>query len=65
MSREAHVRSLWEPGGEIPPGDPTGNDLRERGHRARAERVTDQAIALLAPRIGTRAACRADRKSVV
>ena len=36
-----------------------GDDLRERGHRARAERVTDQAIALLAPRIGTRAACRA------
>src|SRR5208283_919376 len=36
-----------------------GDDLRERGYRARAERVMDQAIASLAPRIGTRAACRA------
>ena len=30
-----------------------------RGYRARAELVTDEAIALLAPRIGTRAACTA------
>jgi hypothetical protein len=35
------------------------NDLQERGHRARVEFVTDEAIALLAPRIGTRAACAA------
>jgi transposase len=35
------------------------DDLRGRGHRARAEVLTDEAIALLAPRIGTRAACRA------
>ena len=40
-------------------GGPLGDDLRERGHRARAEVVTDEAVALLAPRIGTRAACRA------
>ena len=59
MSREAHVRSLWEPGGEIPPGDPTGDDLRGRGHRARVQLVTDQAITAMAPRIGTRAACAA------
>ena len=36
-----------------------GDDLRGRGHRTRAELVTDEAIALLAPRIGTRAACAA------
>ena len=36
-----------------------GDDLRGRGHRARVEFVTDEAIALLAPRIGTRAACAA------
>ena len=36
-----------------------GDDLQERGHRARVEFVTDEAIALLAPRIGTRAACAA------
>jgi putative transposase len=36
-----------------------GDDLRGRGHRAQAEVVTDEAIALLAPRIGTRAACAA------
>ncbi len=35
------------------------DDLRGRGHRARVEFVTDEAIALLAPRIGTRAACKA------
>ena len=35
------------------------DDLRGRGHRARVNVVTDQAIALLAPRIGTRAACAA------
>ena len=23
MNREVHVRILWEPGGEIPPGYPT------------------------------------------
>jgi putative transposase len=34
-------------------------DLRERGHRARAEVLTDEAVAVMAPRIGTRAACRA------
>ena len=36
-----------------------GDDLRERGHRARVEFVTDEAIALMAPGIGTRAACAA------
>ena len=36
-----------------------GDDLRGRGHGARVEVVTDEAVALLAPRIGTRAACRA------
>ena len=36
-----------------------GDDLQERGHRARVEFVTDAAIAALAPRIGTRAACKA------
>src|SRR5579864_8223506 len=36
-----------------------GDDLQERGHRARVQFVTDEAIALLAPRIGTRAACAA------
>src|ERR1700678_1968201 len=36
-----------------------GDDLRGRGHRARVEHVTDEAIAELAPRIGTRAACAA------
>ena len=36
-----------------------GDDLRGRGHRSRAGIVTGQAIALLAPRIGTRAACAA------
>src|ERR1035441_2755999 len=36
-----------------------GDDLRGRGHRGRVEFVTDEAIALLAPRIGTRAACAA------
>ena len=30
-----------------------GDDLRGRGHRARVEAVTDEAIALLAPQIGT------------
>ena len=35
------------------------DDLRERGHRARVEFVTDEAIAVLAPRMGTRAACAA------
>ena len=34
-----------------------GDDLRGRGHRARVEHVTDEAIAELAPRIGTRAVC--------
>src|SRR5690348_5003261 len=36
-----------------------GDDLRERGHRARVGAVTDDAIATLAPRTGTRAACAA------
>ena len=36
-----------------------GVALRGRGHRSRAGVVTDQAIALLAPWIGTRAACAA------
>ena len=35
------------------------DDLQERGHRARVQLVTDEAIALLAPGIGTRAACAA------
>jgi hypothetical protein len=35
------------------------DDPQERGHRARVEFVTDAAIALLAPRIGTRVACAA------
>ncbi|HLK73764.1 MAG TPA: IS3 family transposase [Streptosporangiaceae bacterium] len=38
---------------------PLGDDLRGRGHRARAELVTDAAITVMAPRIGTRAACAA------
>ncbi|HEX3308643.1 MAG TPA: IS3 family transposase [Streptosporangiaceae bacterium] len=38
---------------------PLGDHLRERGYRARAEHVTDQAIAVMAPMIGTRAACAA------
>src|ERR1700678_1604273 len=36
-----------------------GDDLRGRGHRARVEHVTDEAIAELAPRMGTGAACAA------
>jgi transposase-like protein len=36
-----------------------GDDLQKRGQRARVEFVTDEAIAQLAPRIGTRAACAA------
>ena len=36
-----------------------GDDLRGRGHRARADVVTDEAIAVMAPGIGTRAACAA------
>ena len=36
-----------------------GDDLRGRGHRARADLVTNEAITAMAPRIGTRAACRA------
>jgi hypothetical protein len=31
--------------------------ISEGAHRARVELVTDEAIALLAPQIGTRAAC--------
>jgi len=27
MNREVHVRILWEPGGEIPPGHPTAPDI--------------------------------------
>ena len=46
--------------------DALGDDLRERGHRARVQFVTDEAIALLASRIGTgrragRSACRRPR----
>jgi transposase InsO family protein len=36
-----------------------GDDLRGRGHRARADAVTGQAIATFAGRVGVRAACRA------
>jgi putative transposase len=36
-----------------------GDDLRERGHHRQVELVTDEAIAAMAPRIGTRAACAA------
>jgi hypothetical protein len=35
------------------------DDLRGRGHRARVQLVTDGAIAVMAPRIGARAACAA------
>src|ERR1039457_2689679 len=41
-----------------PRGRPAG-EPRGRGHRARADLVTDEAISVMAPRIGTRAACRA------
>ena len=36
-----------------------GDALRERGHRSEVGAVTDEAIAVLAPRTGTRAACAA------
>jgi len=34
-----------------------GDMLRATGHRTHADAVTDQAVAILTPRIGTRAAC--------
>src|SRR5664279_3898281 len=36
-----------------------GDNLRERGHRAEVDTVTDAAITTLAPQMGVRAACGA------
>src|SRR6478752_4177972 len=36
---------------------PAGDHLRERGHRAEVDAVTDAAIRTLATRVGVRAAC--------
>ena len=65
ISRDSYPRKTGpgrhcsQPNTKIPDRVKLGDDLQERGHRARVESVTDEAIALLAPRIGTRAACAA------
>src|SRR6476646_4958914 len=58
-SKTGLLRHNSQPNTKIPGRVKLGDDLQEHGHRARVESVTDEAIAALAPRIGTRAACAA------
>src|SRR6266496_2370842 len=52
----AHVHRDVQAGGL---GCALGDALRERGHRAEVDAMTDQAVTDLAPRVGVRDACAA------
>ena len=39
MTGDCHARYLWEPGGEIPPGHPTGGNWRYAGNHRLASTI--------------------------
>lgn len=49
---------LWEPGAAIPPGDPTGLDVRERGFGKLVAEFQDSTREQLEEHLGIQVSCR-------